>query len=307
MFATRLLTCLLVIGLAGSVVAAETLVLKTTPNSKAVYQTESKTEQVLTIADQNIDTKANSFLVTTHTTGDRAADGSVTVTEKHDVLQTTLQLPGIEFQFDSANPDQEPAIPQLKPMAEALRTSFKTPVTTVVEKDGKIREVSIPEAARANLDPMFKSLFEPEKMKKAVTQARAVLPDKPVSAGESWERTVDVNLDSSQTLSFVLQLTYTGTVEKDGKMLQRITSRPVSVSYTMAADSPSPLKVTQSDLKVTESEGELLFDQAAGVTIKDHSRVRIEGPMKFSIGGQELDGKVNLQIVKTSTRQPSAN
>lgn len=295
---------LLLAGLAGQALAAETLELKVAPQSKVVYQTESKTDQVLTIAEQNIETKANTFLVTSHTTGDRAADGSITVTEKHDVLQTTLQLPGIEFQFDSANPDKEPAIPQLKPMADLLRSSLKTPVTTVLDKDGNVRSVSVPEAAKENLDPMFKSLFDPDKLKKASTQARGILPGKPVSPGDTWERNLDLNLDSSQTLSFVLQLTYTGKVEHGGKMLDRIVSKPLSVAYTMAADSPSPLKVTQSDLKVTDSESEILFDQAAGATVKDHSRVRIEGPMTFSIGGQELAGKVNLQISKTSTRQP---
>jgi hypothetical protein len=304
MSSLRLSLGLLFAGLLGQATAAESLVLKVQPNTKSVYQTEAKTEQVLTIADNNIETKANSFIVTSHIYGDRAADGSITMTEKHDVMQTTLQLPGIEFQFDSANPDKEPSIPQLKPIADALRTSFTTPVTTILDKDNKVREVSVPEAARANLDPMFKGLFEPEKMKKASIQAHGVLPDKPVSAGDTWERNIDVNLDSSQTLSFVIRFTYTGPVEQNGKTLQRITSKPTAVTYSMAADSPSPLKVTQSDLKVTDSESEMLFDPALGTVVKDHSRTRIEGPMTFSIGGQELAGKVNLQITKTSTRQP---
>jgi hypothetical protein len=304
MLSLRLTLGLLVGGVVGQAAAAETLVIKTHPNTKAVYQTEAKTEQVLTIAEQNVETKANSFMVTSHITGDRAADGSITVTEKHDVMQTTLQLPGIEFQFDSANPDKEPSIPQLKPIADALRTSFATPVTTILDKNNQVREVSVPQAALADLDPMFKGLFEPEKMKKASIQAHGLLPDKPVTAGDNWERNIDVNLDSSQMLSFVIKFTYTGPVEQNGKTLHRITSKPTAVTYTMAADSPSPLKVTQSDLKVTDSEGEMLFDQAAGSIVKDHSRTRIEGPMTFSIGGQELAGKVNLQITKTTSRQP---
>ncbi|HUQ70015.1 MAG TPA: DUF6263 family protein, partial [Planctomycetaceae bacterium] len=203
MISVRLLAGLLMTALVGSAMAAEKLELKHQPKTKSVYQTETKTEQVLTIADNNIETKATAFIVTAFTTGERAADGSLTITEKHDVMQTNLQLPGVEFQFDSANPDKEPSIPQLKPLADVLRTSFKTPVTTVLEKDGKVREVSVPEAALADLDPMFKPLFDPDKLKKATVQALGLFPDKPVSPGDKWERNVDVNLDSAQTLSFI--------------------------------------------------------------------------------------------------------
>ncbi|MDZ4688149.1 MAG: DUF6263 family protein [Planctomycetaceae bacterium] len=304
MTSVRLLAGLLMTALAGSAMAAEKLELKQQPKSKSVYQTETKTEQVLTIADNNIETKATAFIVTAFTAGERAADGSLTITEKHDVMQTSLQLPGVEFQFDSANPDKEPSIPQLKPIADALRTSFKTPITSVIEKDGKVREVSVPEAALADLDPAFKGLFDPDKLKKAAVQARSMFPDQPVSPGDTWERNADVNLDSAQTLSFIIKFEYTGVVDKDGRKLHRIVSKPLSVTYSMAADSPSPLKITQSDLKITDSEGELLFNQELGITDKDHSRMRIEGPMTFTIGGQELAGKVNLQITKTSTRQP---
>uniref|UniRef100_A0A7C2P7W1 Uncharacterized protein n=1 Tax=Schlesneria paludicola TaxID=360056 RepID=A0A7C2P7W1_9PLAN len=300
----RLFAAVVAAAVAMPAMAAVKLELRQTPNSKSVYQTETKTEQVLTLGDMDIETKSTAFIVTSFTTGERAGDGSLSIVQKHDVLQTNLKLQGIEFQFDSGNPDNKPSLPQLEPLAAVLRTTFTTPVTTVLESDGKVREVSVPEAARADLDPAFKPLFDPGKLKKAAEQARDVLTKEPVSPGDAWERNAEVNLDSGQMLSFVNRFEYTGPVERDGKMLHRIVVKPQSVTYSMAPDSPSPLKVTKSELKITESEGELLFDQSKGLLTRDFNRVRIEGPMTFSFGGQEIPGKVNLQITKTSTLQP---
>jgi hypothetical protein len=301
----RRLSVLLLATLAVPAAGADKLELKHVPNSKSVYQTETKTEQTLTIGETDVETKATSFIVSGYTVGAREPDGSLSIQEKHQVLQTNLELPGgIQFQFDSGNPDAKPAIPQLEPLAAVLRTSFNTPVTTVLDANGKVREVNIPAEARNDLDPMFAALFEPDKLKKSAEQARSLLPSEPVSPGDTWERNVDMNLDSSQTLSFVIRFEYAGTVAKDGKRLHRIVPKPTAVTYTMAADSPSPLKVIQSDLKVTESEGELLFDAEQGQIVKETGRTRIQGPMTFTLGGQELPGKVNLQITKTSTRQP---
>ncbi|OYW24761.1 MAG: hypothetical protein B7Z55_01255, partial [Planctomycetales bacterium 12-60-4] len=68
--------------------AAEELQLKRSPGSTAKYLREQKTEQVLTLNGMDIETKSSTFAGITYTSGDKADDGSLAVTERYDVLQS---------------------------------------------------------------------------------------------------------------------------------------------------------------------------------------------------------------------------
>lgn len=285
--------------------AAETLAFQYVPNTKEVYEVEQKSDQKLTIGEFDVLTKAATFSVSTHTLGARAGDGSLDLTEKVDVLQVNLDLPGgIVYQFDSGNADKPADNPLLEPVAKTLRATFRTPVTTVLKADHSVKEIRVPEGASAGLPQEFDKLFDAETRKKAFGHARSYLPDKPVKQGDTWDRTVEANLGNGQTLTPTIRYEYQGTVEKNGRTLHKITSKPIAVLYSMDPGSPSPLKVTQSDLKPTEGEGEVLFDNNRGVAEMRVSRMRIVGTLTMVAGGQELPGKLDLTITEKVTRRP---
>lgn len=283
---------------------AETLALKFKPESTSRVQVEQKTEQLLTIGEGNVESKSTSFSVLKHTIGKPAADGSLEIVDQHEVLQTSLDIAGTTYDFDSANPDVEPGEPGLRPVAQVLRATFRTPVTTVIDAQGKIKEVRIPEEARADLDPLFASSFDPAKRKAAAEQQLRFLPDKPVNVGDKWKSNVDADFGGGQTMSFEMEYEYTGVVDEQGVKLHRIVAKPLTVAYTMDPNSPSPLKVIASDLTIKNAEGEYLFDAARGVVVRGTSKTSVAGTMKFSINGQELPGKVDLKLDSKTTLQP---
>jgi hypothetical protein len=54
--------------------------------------------------------------------------------------------------------------------------------------------------------------------------------------------------------------------------------------------------VTKSDLKVESSEGTILFDREAGVTVEHVDKTRIKGDMTMTVANQELDVKLDLTL-----------
>jgi hypothetical protein len=135
-------------------------------------------------------------------------------------------------------------------------------------------------------------------LKKQVENARGYLPKEAVKPGDKWEQNLEMAIDGGQTFFFRMEHQFTGVVEKDGRKLHRIVTKPLSVTYAMDPNTPSPLKVTNSDLKVADSDVEILFDAKLGQATQNHSKLHITGPMTFSVNGMELPGKLDLTITQ---------
>lgn len=279
-----------------------TLEAKYAPDSKSVAESTIKTNQVLTLAGMDLETKSSTFSVTSKSIGKRGDDGLLPITEKVDVLQTDLDLPGgITLKFDSANPETKADNPLLEPVMERLRVTFKTVVTTILDDKNKIKEVKFPDGVADSLDPTNKSLFDSAKRKKAAEQAGGFLPDEAVKPGATWERSIDAELGGGQTMGFRIKYTYEGTVEQDGKKFEKITGKVFEVSYSVEAN--AQVGVSKSDLKPTESSETILFDRETGQVQQKTNKLRIQGPLTLVIGGAELDGKVDLTFEETTKRQ----
>jgi len=289
------------LALCSPALAQVTLEMKYPPGSKSVGETSVKTHQVLTLAGMDIETKSSTFSMVSKTIGQRGEDGSLPITEKVDVLQTEIGLPGgTTLQFDSANPDKKADAPMLEPIMERLRVTFQNPATVVLDKMNKVKEVKFREGLLESLDPSNKSLFDPEKRKKAAEQARGYLPDGPVKPGETWERATEAEFGGGQVMSFRTRYTYVGTVEQDGMSLDKVTGKVFEVNYSV--DQSSPIRVSKSELKVTESDETMLFDRSLGNVQQVTRKLRIEGPLTLVINGAELPGKVDLTIEEATKR-----
>jgi len=286
----------------GQVSAQVALQVRFAPGTKSTSETDVKTHQILTLAGMDVETRSSTFSITTKSIGERAADGTLPIQEKIDVLQTEVGLPGgTTLQFDSSNPEKKAGNPLLEPLLERLRVSFQNPVTVLLDDKNKIKEIKFPEGVVESLDASNKSLFDPVKRKKAAEQARGYLPDEPVKPGESWERATEADFGGGQTMSFRTKYTYVGTVEIDGQMFDKITGNVFEVSYSV--DQAAPIRVAKSDLKVTESNETVLFDRGLGAVQQLQRKLRIEGPLTLVINGTNLDGKLDLTIEEKTKRQ----
>lgn len=282
--------------------AQVTLERKYMEGSKSVVHSDTKTTQTLTLAGMDLETKSSTFMVVNSTIGQRGADGTLKVEEKTNTLQSELTLPGgIMLQFDSANPDKKADNPMLEPILDIYRAMLRLPMTVELDAKNKIAEIKLPDGEYEKLPEAAKERFNPETRKKAAEQMHMYLPDGPVKMGDNWERSHEANLGGGQIMSFRTKYEYAGTVEQDGRTLDKITGKSFEVGFSITGN--AMLQVTKSDLKIAESATTILFDRELGAVASRTSKVQIVGPLTLVINGMELPGKVDLTIEEKNTRQ----
>jgi hypothetical protein len=282
--------------LGGSASAQVKLERKYAEGKSSVSRSENKTQQVLTIAGMDIETKSQQFVTAKTTNGQRAADGTLRVETKVDKMQTEINAPGATISFDSGNPDKKDDNPEINKLYDVFRAAFKQVATVVLDKENKITAVEGTKGVTDNVDEAYRDQFDLENRKRAAIQELAALPTDSVKKGDTWTRTEEAQLGGGQTMKFETTYLYKGTVEKNGKTLDQISTTVKSVVYSMDPNAKTPLKVTKSDMKVASSEGDIFFDRDRGVVVERFSKNRFQGPMTFSINGMELPGKVDLTI-----------
>jgi len=124
--------------------------------------------------------------------------------------------------------------------------------------------------------------------------------------GHSWERTDKLALGNGQTFTFRKRYEYAGTEKRGDAMLDKINVKTSEVKYEMDPNSPSPLKVLKSDLKIESGDGFILFDREAGCVAVSKGKTQVKGPMTFQSGGQEIPGELDWTLDTDTELQPGA-
>ncbi|MCA9147131.1 MAG: hypothetical protein H6823_18965 [Planctomycetaceae bacterium] len=265
-----------------------------------------KVEQTLTIAGMEIPSTSEQNVTSSEMNGKRKADGTLESVHKIESLQSTIEVAGMKLKFDSVNADAPPPGTALDALIDVLKAVAGSSWTVTYGQDNSVLSVTGGEDALKNLPEALRAAtakqFSDEHLTNESNQEMRVLPDGPVKQGDSWEREETVFFDSYQSMTFTTVYKYEGTIEKDGKTLDQISSKTTTVSYAMAGESPSPLKIVDSQLKVTDSGGTLLFDRAAGMVIDRKDIKHISGSLKCEINGMELPGKLELTFEATMNR-----
>jgi len=262
----------------------------------------TRVEQKLTIAGMETETESDSRITVKSTTGKRDESGNIRVQEKITGLMITSKIQGTEYVFDSSNPDKTSgsALEMMRPLHKLMngRTT-----TTIFDKENKIAQIEFENdplnGLSEDLRKLVKDEFDVEKIKKNANEEIERIPAEAVKKGDAWERTAKRNLGAGQILTATTRYTYEGEIEKDGKKLDKISSKVLSVDLTLE-DSPLPLTIKSTDLKPTESKGELLFDRKLGMTVAGSSSVRIVGDITFVINNMELPSKLDLKMDSSS-------
>jgi hypothetical protein len=304
---SRMTSLLLIAGFltAAPAQAQVRLELKYLPETTATTQVEANTKQILTIAGMDLETVSSRFVIATTKSGKRDAEGTLPVTTTIDKLQLNLTAPGgITLTFDSGDPDKKAENTLLEPLLEVLRISAKVKTTTLIDNANRIKSIEFTDNPAEKVGEDYKSQFDPEKKKKEAENELTSLPDKPVKVGDSWTHTTESDIGGGQTLTLETRYEYAGTEQKGNKTLDKITLKTTGVTYAMDPNTKSPLKIKSSELKITSSEGKVLFDRTLGAIVESTSKMRIEGDLKTEINGMELPAKLDLTLESKTALQP---
>ena len=295
----------LAFGVASAAQAQVNLEIKDREGS-ATTRSTAKTHQILSIAGMDFESTSDTATTTTSATGKPEADGTVRIRETIDAFQASLALPGeIKIAFDSDKPEAKSDNADVQGLLDLFHAMKGFTYTLVIGPDHQVRAVEGTEPLKASgqgsLAEGVKERLSPAGMKRIANEGRDVLPGKPVNKGDRWRRTHAMDIGAGQTLTFENYYEYAGTVEKNGRTLDKIDAFVGGVTYSLDPNSPLPLKLVRSDLKISSSTGTILFDREKGQVVETTATTRIAGPITFSVNGQELAGKVDLTIESGST------
>ena len=300
-----LLLSLLAAGWAVPAQAQVKLEHKFIEGQKTVTHTTLNVKQTLTLAGMGLDTNSDRFVISTTQVGKRDAEGKVRIEQKTDKLTVTLKLPGgIDASFDSDDPNKKADNPALEPLMQLMRASAKAKITMVRDSSGKVVAVEGLDKVADEVSDELKGEFNPEQAKKTANQELENLPSDAVKPGDTWTKMADLPLGSGQVMSMTTEYKYVGEVKEGDKTFDKIEAKTTAVSFSIAADSKLPLKVTKSELKPTESTETKLFDRAAGQWHSTKGKIRIQGALDFEINAMPFPGKLDLTIESETVRQP---
>jgi hypothetical protein len=281
---------------------------------KLAYKTTSRTAQVLTLGGQDINTESKETVVTSTAVGKKRADNTLPVEEKVESLNVELSLPGgMLIAFDSKDPNPKSDNPQLGFLIDVYKLVSQIGYTVVLDEHQKVKSVEgaekIMEKAEA-LNEMAKQTIrgrvDAQRLKTQFEQSHGNLPDILARPGEPWERNEVMDVGGGQTLTFHKKYEYVGPEKQGDVTLDKINVKTTEVKYEMDPNSPSPLKVTKSDLKIESGDGTIYFDHEKGHIVTAKGKTQIKGPMTFTANGQEIPGSLDLTIEASSELQPVA-
>jgi hypothetical protein len=295
--------CGLMLGmLAAACPGQVTLKNKFHEGSSQVIETTARTEQSLTINGMAIDTASDTRATTKTSVGSRDTEGKVRVKEKPESLQISVDVMGMKYEFDSANPDNKGGSP-LEILRDVHKALMRRTTTIVFDKSDKAVAIETDEdtlgTLPAEVQTLVKSQLDPEHLKAEANDAIDQIKHDPVNKGDTWQRVKSTNFGAGQVMDFKTEYTYDSTIEKDGRSLDKITSKNLSVTFALD-NSPLPFTLKSADLKSPESEGLILFDRERGQVVESTSKVRVTGDIIFLLNGNDLPAKLDLKMQSTT-------
>jgi hypothetical protein len=257
-------------------------------------------EQTLTLDGQDINTKSSQTRELKTSAGRRMPDGTIQMDFNTTALKATLSLPGnVVIDYDSEKADQPDVAPPYSGLVDLLQLAAKARWSATYGADNRAISVQVPENLLKPLDVAMRKLveqqFDPDRIKTALNDDMNILPDKPVTVGQTWERTHAMQLEANQTLTFKSKYTYEGTVDQDGMSLDKISTKAMEVTYDMT-EGLGGLTLKSSKLKIDDEGGVVLFDRQKGQLVTKDSTYPITGSLSFDLGGTELTGQLKLTL-----------
>ncbi|HEY6565532.1 MAG TPA: DUF6263 family protein, partial [Pirellulaceae bacterium] len=136
----------------------------------------------------------------------------------------------------------------------------------------------------------LREVFSADGMKAMLSQSAAVLPERPVRPGDTWQGMTETKSPVG-TLVMQLDYTYRGAEQRAARSVERI---DIAVTMRIAdATKENGLEVSVTD---QESQGTMYFDAAAGRFVESRLRQRMTLATKMGETSQEQKLKTDMSI-----------
>ena len=297
-----LLGVLLLAATRGSAEDAVTLRYKFQKDVPHVYQYVTSIEQTQTIGDKKITTKITGDDVSLRTLESIDEKGNFHVKSQNKRLKININSgPLGEYTYDSTRDEQERGTvlgAAVNPVYDALDgTTLKVVYSPLGEVlDVKGYEEALKEVLKNN--PLGASISAGGSNKAAKFIFRdmiVALPEKPVTAGDTWESDFEIEMAKQGTAAGTSSYTFAGLETVEGRPLAKITAE-----YEMTFD--LEFENVSGTLTMSDATGTILFDPERGQIVSKESKLSLSGDLEVQAGGVELTMHQEQQQTTTLKR-----
>jgi hypothetical protein len=235
--------------------------------------------------------------------------GEAVIRQKFDQIKMKMTTPVGGFQYDSKSEEAPSGLgAMIAPMYKAMTEGeFEITMTS----RGEVKDVKIPESVLAALKnspgaAQMGDIASAEGFKKMISQGALVLPEGPPKKGDQWKTKVDMKNPAIGKQSVETTYRYEGTKDIDGatyavirpQLKMEFESKPAEAQPGQPQQ-PAPQQQLEMKIKDQSSDGEVLFNVAAG---RLHSTsLKQNVTIEAKVGGQPIEQKIDQKIEVTVT------
>jgi hypothetical protein len=178
-------------------------------------------------------------------------------------------------------------------------------VTKVEGRDEFVKKLV---SANPQMQQLLNQVLSDEALKQLSDPAFAVIPNKPVKKGDTWEKETTLSMGPVGSYVSTHKYTFEGMDDKDKNLAK------IKVDTTLKYNPPGagasgglPFQIVSAKLDSKEGAGTVLFDVAKGRVSSSNMSLKLDGTLNLSIGGMTSEVKLNQTqntTLKTSDENP---
>jgi hypothetical protein len=235
-------------------------------------------------------------------------NGNWKVKQKIEGLRIEIEVGGNKIPFDSTKNGAG-----VNPLSDFFKALIGSEFLLTLDNNMKISKIEgrgdfLKKLTKENqgMAPLLKSILSDEALKQMSDPAFALIPNKAVKKGDSWELKNTLDMGSIGTFYTIYRCTYEGADENDLQMI-RVNPRLEYKVPGANVDGALPFKFLKADLTSTDCKGDILFDSQKGRVVYSNMTMNLSGTMTIEISGNPSEVTIDqtqTTTVKTSDENP---
>jgi hypothetical protein len=273
---------------------------------KVFYQTMStKTVQTMKVMNNDVNqTQNQTFYFKWKVT--KVESDKATLEQEIAGVKMDIDIGGTKIAYDSTAAQQanNPLGDFFKALVGSKFTvTLDTTKYTVTDMAGREDFIKKLVAANPGMRQLLDTILSQEALKEMAEPTFAVVPTKPVTAGEKWTKKTTLDMGPIGKYENTYEYTYEKVSEKGLDQIAVKTTLNYVQPDEKTGQGGLPFKIKSAKLKSSSPVGQVFFDNKKGRVQNSTMKLELKGDLSIEIGGQTTT--VNLSQTQESTTETS--
>jgi Family of unknown function (DUF6263) len=273
---------------------------------KTFYQEmTTETSQQITVMGQSVSYHQKMMFFFSFTPIEKDQTGNWKVKQKIDGLKMESDIAGNKITFDSTKKGAGGP----NPLSDYFKALIGSEFLLTIDKEMKVsklegRDEFLKKLLKENssTERLLKTILSDDALKQMSDTTFALIPNKAVRIGDSWEWKTTVEMGSIGSFRTTYKCTYEGPEENNLEMIKVDPSLEYILSK-LTNEGELPFKILKADLASKNSTGVIRFDSRKGQIVESRMTMTLGGTMNLETGG--MPSEVTIVQTQTTTAKTS--